>query len=146
MDSGAILKRRRRRQSKLVLEVGSSSHKKVTFKEGEVTNKKEMIDDLRKEFKVELDKLREEWIGMTEKVKDLEGRIADYEKEIADLREELRKEREESGSLEVRSNNNVVTSRRSYYGEGSSRHSVRGENDRSSDHLSVREVGSVRIL
>lgn len=62
------------------------------------------------------------------------------------MKEELRNDREETGSLEVRSNYSVATSRRSSYRGGESRASLRERRDESCDRLSVREIGRVRRL
>lgn len=53
----------------------------------------------------------------------------------------MKREREEIESLEVRSNYSAAMSRRSYFRKGSSRCSSRGEDDRLSNRLSIREVG-----
>lgn len=71
------------KQSRLVLEGGSSSQKRVTFKDEEGMSRKkmkELIEELRKEFKAELGKLREEGLGTAKKVKELEEEIVGYEK------------------------------------------------------------------
>lgn len=50
-----------------------------------------MIDDIRKEFRQEIEKLREEWDG---RIKGLEDRMSEMEKYIDEQREEERKREE----------------------------------------------------
>lgn len=136
------------KQGKLVLEVGSSG-KKVTFKNTEGLNRKEvteLIEKLRKEFDAKLWEAKEKWGEMAEKVKELEERIKGYEKEIKELKEGLKSERDDSGRIEVRSNYSIATSRRSNYRGGGSRASSNEKRNESCDRLSVRKVGRVRRL
>lgn len=57
-----------------------------------------MIDDIRKEFRQEIEKLREEWDG---RIKDLEDRMSEMEKYIDEQREKERKREEEVRALEA---------------------------------------------
>lgn len=57
-----------------------------------------MIDDIRKEFRQEIEKLREEWDG---RIKGLEDRMSEMEKYIDEQKEKERKREEEIRALEA---------------------------------------------